>query len=65
MFERIVTWWRDRGYDYREVEGQDDQVFVHYTSLDGVSGLVEGQKVEFEVEDGPKGPRATNVKVVE
>ena len=63
--EGIVKRWLDRGYGFIEVEGQDDQVFVHYTSLDGVSELVEGQKVEFEVEDSPKGPRALNVKLVE
>jgi CspA family cold shock protein len=63
--EGIVKRWLDRGYGFIEVEGQDDQVFVHYTALDGVSELVEGQKVEFEVEDSPKGPRALNVKLVE
>jgi CspA family cold shock protein len=63
--EGIVKRWLDRGYGFIEVEGQEDQVFVHYTALDGVSELVEGQKVEFEVEDSPKGPRALNVKLVE
>ena len=63
--EGIVKKWLDRGFGFIAVEGQDDEVFVHHTSLDGISELREGQKVEFEVEDGPKGPRATNVKVVE
>ncbi len=63
--EGTVKRWLDRGFGFIEVEGQEDQVFVHHTALDGVSELVEGQKVEFEVEDSPKGPRATNVKVVE
>ena len=63
--EGTVKRWLDRGFGFIAVEGQDDEVFVHHTSLDGISELREGQKVEFEVEDGPKGPRATNVKVVE
>ena len=63
--EGIVKKWLDRGFGFIAVEGQDDEVFVHHTALDGVSELREGQKVEFEVEDGPKGPRASNVKVVE
>ena len=63
--EGTVIKWLDRGFGFIAVEGQDDEVFVHHTSLDGISELREGQKVEFEVEDGPKGPRATNVKVVE
>ena len=63
--EGTVKRWLDRGFGFIAVEGQDDEVFVHHTSLDGISELREGQKVEFEIEDGPKGPRAKNVKVVE
>ena len=63
--EGIVKKWLDRGFGFIGVEGQDDEVFVHHTALDGVSELREGQKVEFDVEDSPKGPRAVNVKVVE
>ena len=63
--EGIVKRWFDRGFGFISVEGQDDEVFVHHTSLDGVFELREGQKVEFDVEDAPKGPRAVNVKVVE
>jgi len=63
--EGTIKRWLDRGFGFIAVEGQDDEVFVHHTSLDGVSELREGQKVEFEIEDGPKGPRATNVKVVD
>ena len=62
--EGTVKRWLDRGFGFIAVEGQDDEVFVHHTSLDGISELREGQKVEFEIEDGPKGPRAKNVKVV-
>jgi len=63
--EGTVKRWLDRGFGFIAVEGRDDEVFVHHTSLDGISELREGQKVEFEIEIGPKGPRALNVKVVE
>jgi len=63
--EGIVKRWLDRGFGFISVEGQEDEVFVHHTALDGVSELREGEKVEFDVEDSPKGPRAVNVKVVE
>jgi CspA family cold shock protein len=43
--------------------GQD--LFVHQTGLqDGARALPDGTKVEFEAEDGPKGPKAVNVKTV-
>ena len=43
-----------------------DDVFVHYTAIEsaGFKSLQEGQEVEFEVQDGPKGPQAVNVKAV-
>ncbi|MEJ2605442.1 MAG: cold shock domain-containing protein [Anaerolineales bacterium] len=41
-------------------------VFVHYTAInmDGYRKLEEGQRVEFSIEDGPKGPQAANVDVI-
>ncbi|MBD3172114.1 cold shock domain-containing protein [Candidatus Bathyarchaeota archaeon] len=63
--EGIVKRWLDRGYGFIEVEGEEDDIFVHNSSIQGAFELREGQKVEFEVEDSPKGPRAVNVKIVE
>ena len=66
MSERVVgtvKWFNgSKGYGFIEVEGGDD-VFVHYTSIqgEGYRNLEEGQQVEFEVEDGPKGLQAANV----
>jgi CspA family cold shock protein len=54
------------GFGFTERDDGPD-VFVHYTAIDG-SGfrtLQEGDAVEFEVEEGPKGLHATNVKRVE
>ncbi len=43
-----------------------DDVFVHFTAIEmeGYKTLVEGQVVEFEITDGPKGPQASNVRPV-
>jgi len=63
--EGIVKKWLDgRGFGFIEVDDSDDDVFVHHSELQGTYSLMSGQKVEFEVEDSYKGPRATNVKVV-
>jgi CspA family cold shock protein len=63
--EGTVKRWLDRGYGFIDVDGQEDDVFVHNSGLIGAEELREGQKVEFELEDSPKGPRAVNVKIVE
>ncbi len=61
-----VKWFNDRkGFGFIEVEGQKD-VFVHYSAVqgEGFKSLKEGDEVEFEVTQGPKGPQATNVKII-
>ncbi len=63
--EGVVKRWLDRGYGFIGVEGEDDDVFVHQSALEGAYELREGQKVEFDIEDSPKGPRAVNVKIIE
>ena len=63
--EGIVKRWLDRGYGFIGVEGNDKDVFVHHSGLDGAYELHEGQNVEFTLEDSPKGPRAVNVKIME
>jgi CspA family cold shock protein len=65
QLEGIVKKWLDgRGFGFIEVNDNDDDVFVHHSELQGTYSLMSGQKVEFEVEDSYKGPRAKNVKVV-
>ena len=58
-----VKWFNNaKGYGFIEREGGND-VFVHFSAIQG-SGfrtLEEGQAVEFEIVDGPKGPQAGNV----
>jgi CspA family cold shock protein len=64
MEGKVKKWLEFRGFGFIEVEGQDDDIFVHHTELNAVSSLTSGQNVEFEVEDTPKGPRALNVRTV-
>ena len=54
-----------KGYGFIEQEGGND-VFVHYSAImsSGYKSLEEGQQVEFEIAQGPKGPQAANVNVV-
>ncbi len=58
-----VKWFNDaKGYGFIERPDGDD-VFVHYSAIVGTGfrSLSEGQEVEFEVVDGPKGKQAANV----
>ena len=59
-----VKWFNNqKGYGFISDENGKD-VFVHYSGLagDGFKSLDEGQKVEFDVQDGAKGPQAVNVR---
>ncbi len=58
-----VKWFNQKkGYGFITSEGNED-VFVHFSAIqgDGFKTLDEGQQVEFEVVDGPRGPQAANV----
>jgi len=69
MSERVVgtvKWFNgSKGYGFIAREGGPD-VFVHFSAIqgDGFRNLEEGQKVEFTIENGPKGLQAANVVVV-
>jgi CspA family cold shock protein len=61
-----VKWFNEqKGFGFiTQEDGQD--VFVHYSSIqsDGFKTLVEGQEVEFDIVEGEKGPKASNVTKV-
>jgi CspA family cold shock protein len=62
-----VKWFNDaKGYGFIQRDGADD-VFVHYTAIQtpGFKSLQEGQRVEFEVEQGRRGLQAVNVQPLE
>lgn len=63
MLQGTVKWFSaEKGYGFIEQESGDD-VFVHFSAIqeDGYRTLNEGQKVEFEIVEGDRGPQAANV----
>jgi len=66
MLQGTVKWFNEsKGFGFIEQEEGKD-IFVHYSAIqgNGFKTLNEGDKVEFEVIDGPKGPAAANVNKV-
>jgi len=65
MTTGTVKWFNEsKGFGFIAPTDGSKDVFVHYSSIanSGFRTLAEGQQVTFDVEDGPKGPQATNVQ---
>ena len=65
MAQGTVKWFNaEKGYGFIAVDGGGADVFVHYSAIatSGYRSLDEGQKVEFDVTHGQKGPQAENVR---
>jgi cold shock protein len=66
MIQGTVKWFNEsKGFGFLSHEGGPD-VFVHHSEIraDGYRTLNEGDKVQFEITQSPKGPRASNVSLV-
>lgn len=64
MASGLVKWFNDsKGFGFIQADGSERDVFVHYSAItgDGFKTLSEGQRVDFDLTDGPKGPQASNV----
>ncbi|RPH87059.1 MAG: cold-shock protein [Desulfobacteraceae bacterium] len=67
MPEGHVKWFNEsKGFGFIAVDGQEKDVFVHHSAItmQGFRTLAEGQRVSFDIEEGKKGPAATNVKAI-
>lgn len=67
MATGTVKWFNDaKGFGFISQDDGGADVFVHFSAVQGsgFKSLAEGQKVEFELQNGPKGPQAANVNPV-
>jgi len=65
MATGTVKWFNaSKGYGFISPNSGGDDVFAHFSSIemDGYKTLKEGQRVEFEIQDGPKGPQAAHIR---
>ena len=68
MATGIVKFFSDsKGFGFITPDAGGKDIFAHHTEIqmEGYKSLKEQQKVEFEVRDGPKGPAASNIRIVE
>jgi CspA family cold shock protein len=66
MAEGTVKWFNDsKGFGFIQQDGGPD-VFVHHSGIggSGFKSLQEGQRVRFDIENSPKGPKAANVQII-
>ena len=65
MAQGTVKWYNaEKGYGFIAPDGGAPDVFVHFSKLLSPGPLEDGQRVQFEVVEGPKGPQADRVEVI-
>ena len=64
----VVKWFNNaKGYGFVVTENSEEDIFAHYSAIDmeGYKTLKAGQSVQFDLEQGPKGVHATNIRSAE
>jgi cold shock protein len=65
MAQGTVKWFNnDKGFGFIAPDGGAEDLFVHYSEIRGSRSLEDNQRVQFEVGQGPKGPRAVAVTAI-
>ncbi len=67
MSTGIVKWFNNaKGYGFVTPDDGEQDVFIHFSAIemDGYKKLTSGQKIEFEIDDGPKGLQAQNIRSI-
>ena len=67
MATGTVKWFNaSKGYGFISPGNGGDDVFAHFSAIemDGYKSLKEGQNVEFDIQDGPKGPQAARIRAL-
>lgn len=67
MATGTVKWFNgEKGFGFIEQDGGGADVFAHYSAIDaqGFRDLQEGQRVEFDITQGDKGPQAANIRTI-
>lgn len=67
MATGTVKWFNvEKGYGFIAPDDQSSDLFAHYSAIEGSGfrGLEEGQSVEYQAEQGPKGLQATSIRVL-
>ena len=67
MAQGTVKWFNaEKGFGFIQQDGGGDDVFVHFSAIqtNGYRSLDENAKVEYETQQGPKGPQAANITVI-
>ena len=68
MTTGTVKWFSNvKGYGFANTdENEEDDIFIHFSAIEmeGYRKLTSGQKIEFDINDGPKGLQASNIRSV-